>query len=256
MDNYSIRLDRPGGIHPGDIPASKLAALIAAFAEVMGNADDLHLTGMADNCVRLDFSFTSPEVRAAATTLAALAIGTTVQVSDKMAERLAELDRVRERDFPNVSITLPDFDEVKSAVIRSDTKLAKGISKHQNLQYSTTIYGKLMDVGGESPNLHIRQLGSNSEVIADCTEEIAAEAAPLLYSIIGVEGTATKGGIDGVRRMRVSAILPYRQSDENPFDKLREMGYATHFKKLGMSVDEYMQWVRGNKDEETDDAEG
>lgn len=256
MDNYSIQLDRPGGIHPGDIPASKLAAFIAAFAEVMGNADDLHLTGMADNCVRLDFAFTSPEARAAAKILASLAIGVAVQVSDKMAEKLADLDRVRERDFPNVSITLPDFDGMKSAVIRSGTKLVTSISKHQNLQYSTTIYGILMDVGGESPNLHIRQLGSNAEVIADCTEEIAAEAAPLLYTVIGVEGTATRGGIDGVRRMRVSAILPYRPPTENPFDKLRAMGYAKHFEKLGMSVDEYMHWVRGNEDEETDDAEG
>ena len=39
----------------------------------------------------------------------------------------------------------------------------------------------------------------------------------------------------------------------NPFEELRKLGFDKHFRKLGMTVSEYINWVRGS-DEEDDKA--
>ena len=254
METYNIRLDRDGGIHPGDIPACQLAALISALASVLAEkSDGLRLGGMADNCIRLDFVSSSPEVSAVVSNslsiLAALVIGTATVVPPGMADGIAELDKVRERFFPDVSLHLPECGEVHGTVISPGTRLSAQIMRPTEIQYATTVYGKLMDVGGESPNLHLRQVGTNEEIICDCTEEIASEAAKLLYTVIGVEGTVVRGGLDCIKKMRVSSILPYRQKSGNPLAELRKLGYDKHFHKMGMSVPEYMDWVRGTETE-------
>jgi len=258
MEAYNIRLERDGGIHPGDIPAWKLATLISVLSSVLAEkSDDLRLTGIEDNCVRLDFACSSPSVIAnvgkTLGIIAALAVGTTTVVPPEKAESIAELDRVRERLFPNVAMHLPKCDKVQETVISPGTRLAANIERPAEISYATTLYGKLMDAGGEKPNLHIRPVGSDSEVICDCSEEIAAEAAKLLYTMIGVEGTVEHGGFDRIKRMRVSSILPYRQKPGNPLEELRKLGYDKHFRKLGMTVPEYMDWVRGS-DAEVEDA--
>lgn len=258
MKTYSIRLERDGGIHPGDIPAWKLAALITALSSVLaGKSDDLRLAGIEDNCVRLDFSCTSDSsiisAGKALAMVAALALGTSTAVPPEMAESIAELDRVRERHFSNVALHFPGSDGGQPTVISPGTRLAAKIERPPEISYATTVYGKLMDAGGENPNLHIRPIGSDSEIICDCSEEIAAEAAKLLYTVIGVEGTVVHGGFDCIKRMRVSSILPYRQKPGNPLEELRKLGYDKHFRKLGMTVPEYMDWLRGS-DSEVEDA--
>ena len=259
MESYNIRLERDGGLHPGDIPAWKLAALISALASVLAEkSDDLRLGGMADNCIRLDFVYpqaVGDAIRAAAAIVTALAVGTATVVPSGMAERIAELDKVRERYFSDVSLHLPECGEVPASVISPGTRLAAKIMRPTEVKYATTVYGKLMDVGGEKPNLHLRQVGTNAEVICDCTEEIAAEAAKLLYTVIGVEGTVERGGLDCIKKMSISSILPYRQNHGSPLAELRKLGYDRHFRKMGMTVPEYMAWVRGT-DEEVENAEG
>lgn len=44
-ERYSIKLDRVGGLHPGDIPAGKLAELLAVLSkQFAGNENDLLLS--------------------------------------------------------------------------------------------------------------------------------------------------------------------------------------------------------------------
>lgn len=251
METYDIRLEREGGVHPGDIPAWKLAALISALSSVLAEkSDDLRLAGIADNCIRLDFACATPSVMAsvrnATAIVAALAIGNATAVPTAMAESIAELDKVRERLLPDVALHLPECGEVQATTISPGTKLAAKIERQPEVSYATTVYGKLMDAGGEKPNLHLRPVGSDAEIICECSEEIAAEAAKLLYTVIGVEGTVVHGGLDCIKRMRVSSILPFRQKPgRNPLAELRKLGYDKHFRKMGMSVPEFMDWVRG-----------
>ena len=257
METYNIRLEREGGIHPGDIPAWKLATLISALASVLAEkSDDLRLAGIEDNCVRFDFTCSSPSaselVKESLSTIAALAIGVSTVVSADMTERIANLDKVREHLFSDVALHLPECGKVQATIISPGTKLAAKIERPTEISYATTVYGKLMDAGGESPNLHLRQVGSNSEIICECSEEIAAEAAKLLYTVIGVEGMVVRGGLDSIKRMRVSSILPYRQKPENPIAELRKLGFDKHFRKMGMSVPEFMDWVRGTAAEVED----
>ena len=39
-EKYSIRLDRDGGIHPGDIPAGKLAELLAVLSKQFADKEE------------------------------------------------------------------------------------------------------------------------------------------------------------------------------------------------------------------------
>lgn len=60
---YSIRLDREGGLQPNDIPAWKLGELLSVLSKLFSaKGNDFCLTGLENNCVRLDFSVTSPTV--------------------------------------------------------------------------------------------------------------------------------------------------------------------------------------------------
>ena len=54
-------------------------------------------------------------------------------------------------------------------------------------------------------------------------------------------------------------ITAYKKRQELPLRsslaELRKLGYDRHFRKLGMTVPEYIAWVRGT-DEESENAEG
>ena len=78
IEKYSIKLDRDGGIHPGDIPAGKLAELLAVLSKMFADkTDDFCLSAMEDNCVRLDFNYSSPLVKATIIAFSAFLSGQT-----------------------------------------------------------------------------------------------------------------------------------------------------------------------------------
>ena len=52
----------------------------------------------------------------------------------------------------------------------------------------------MIDSGGDNPNIHIRPLGGGDVIICDCSEELAAEVAHLLYSVVGGIGAYSGGG--------------------------------------------------------------
>ena len=243
MEKYSIWLDREGGIHPGDIPAGKLAELLAVLSRQFADkADDFCLAGMADNCVRLDFQFHTGPVKAAIIGFLAFLGGEAVASDATMQRNLAEFDRVRAK-LPGVFITFPAVDKYPAVTIPAEKKLTEMVKVKPNIRFQHTIYGKVIDAGGDKPNIHIRPLGGGEVIICDCSEELAAEVAHQLYSIVGIVGEVTKSGESF--RMKAAALLPYRKPARNPFAILKESGVGKYFE--GESVEDFMREVRGGQ---------
>ena len=242
-EKYSIKLDRVGGLHPGDIPAGKLAELLAVLSkQFAGRENDFCLAALADNCVRLDFKISSPKVKAAIVTFSALLAGQPVASDSPILHNLGEFDRVRTKFFADVSMTFPAVEGLPAVTLPSDRKLSDMVSKKPNIRFQHTVYGKVIDAGGERPNIHIRPLGGGPDVICDCSEELAAEVGCLLYSVVGIVGEVTRS--TEPIRMKAQALLPYRKPSRNPFTLLKEAGAGKYFENG--SVADFMREIRGN----------
>ena len=243
-ERYSIKLDRVGGLHPGDIPAGKLAELLAVLSkQFAGNENDFCLTALVDNCCRLDFKVRSPRVKMAIVAFSALLAGQQPEASDFLElHNLREFDRVRIKYFADISMTFPEVEGFPSVTLSSDRKLSDMVSKKPNIRFQHTVYGKVIDAGGERPNIHIRPLGGGPDVICDCSEELAAEVGCLLYSVVGIVGEVTRS--TAPIRMKAQALLPYRKPSRNPFTLLKEAGAGKYFENV--SVADFMREIRGN----------
>lgn len=241
-ETYSIRLDRDGGIHPGDIPVGKLAELLAVLSKQFADkTDDFCLTAMEDNCVRLDFNFRSAPVKTAVLAFSAFLAGQSIDPDSSVLRNLADLDRVRAK-FAGVSITFPAVENYPAFTIPSERRLSEMVKETPNIRFQHTIYGKVIDAGGDKPNIHIRPLGGGAEIICDCSEELATEVAHLLYSVVGIVGEVTRS-VPPIR-MKATALLPYRKPTRNPFAVLKEAGVGKYFEDE--SVEDFMREVRGN----------
>lgn len=248
IEKYSIKLDRDGGIHPGDIPAGKLAELLAVLSKMFADkTDDFCLSAMEDNCVRLDFNYSSPLVKATIIAFSAFLSGQTIASDSPLLQHLSDFDKVRSK-FADVSIVFPSVEGYPAITLTADKKLAAMIKEKPNIHFQHTIYGKVIDAGGDRPNIHIRPLGGGDVIICDCSEELAAKVAHQLYSIVGIVGEVTRS--NGIIRMKANALLPYRKPDRNPFAILKESGVGKYFE--GESVEDFMRKVRGT-DGENDD---
>ncbi|HMR81722.1 MAG TPA: hypothetical protein PKE30_01270 [Niabella sp.] len=60
----------------------------------------------------------------------------------------------------------------------------------QSIKGETTIYGKIIRVGGEEPRIHFRT-SDDEKLIFDIDEILAKKLATKLYDFIGITGTAT-----------------------------------------------------------------
>ncbi len=245
-ETYSIKLERAEGIHPEDIPAWQLAELIAVLAKQFADkTNDFCLTSMEDNCVRLNFRIISSAVKATVAGFAAFLAGQVVDPDSPFLQHLSEFDKVRSK-FEGVFFTFPSVSGFAAVTIPPEKKLAEMVKKKPNIHFSHTVYGKVMDVGGEKPNIHIRPLGGETDIICDCSEELAMEVSPLLYSVVGIAGEVIKS--DPPMRMRGIRLLPYRKPTRNPFEILKEAGMGKYFE--GESVEDFMRRVRGANEED------
>lgn len=87
-----------------------------------------------------------------------------------------------------MSITFPAVENYPAFTIPSERRFSEMLKETPNIRFQHTIYGKVIDVGGDKPNIHIRPLGGGTEIICDCSEELAPEVAHLLYSVVGIVG--------------------------------------------------------------------
>ncbi len=71
----------------------------------------------------------------------------------------------------------------------------------------TTIYGKIIRIGGEEPKIHFR-INEEEKLIFDVDEQQAKKLSPKLYEFIGLTGTATWNSINlTIDNFKIDAII-------------------------------------------------
>lgn len=86
----------------------------------------------------------------------------------------------------------------------------------------TTIYGKIIRIGGEEPKIHFRT-NDNEKLIFVVTENLAKQLSPKLYEYIGLVGTATWNVQNfNIDNFKVDRIIELQEkSYVETFDDLR-----------------------------------
>ncbi len=123
-------------------------------------------------------------------------------------ESVKSLNRIAKFTKKHDCIATFKLDNNNMSSITKDTIIEKvdlGVFKGE-----TTLYGKLTDIGGEKPNLHLK-LNDKENIIIDITEEDAQKLAVNLYQFIGLKGSAVwDAETYKVIKFKFNDIVPYK----------------------------------------------
>jgi hypothetical protein len=116
------------------------------------------------------------------------------------------------------------------------------------LRIQTTIYGRVVNAGGKSPNAHLETL-QGQMVICKGTQSQVKQLAERLYSFVGVIGTACCN-VDtlDIDEFEIKDVLPYE--DTPIVEAVRMLGEvaAPYFDSI--NADEYVRAIRGDDPED------
>ncbi len=126
------------------------------------------------------------------------------------------------------------------ATITPDFKIPKDVF----IDGDTTIYGKVVRVGGVTPKVEVKTV-SGTTLYCPFDYELAQELGALLYETVGLVGEARWDVETGIiTRFKVKNIVPYRNSSVvETFAYLRER-IGRYYDDIG-DVDEYISQIRG-----------
>ena len=137
-------------------------------------------------------------------------------------------------------------DEIKpAAVIRAHDNLR--ILNNQFIQGETTIYGKLMRLGGAASDATLQiKLDNEVTLTCECHERFASRLAreDKLYRVVGLSGHAWwHPTTNELVRFQATDLLPYQEIDiVTAIDNLRE---ASHGVFDDVDVQDYLEKLRG-----------
>ncbi len=117
------------------------------------------------------------------------------------------------------------------------------ISIPASIHGQTTIYGKLMRVGGSEPKARIQTIQGKT-ISCSMSEQLAQELGSRLYTQIGLNGTAEWAhDLSEIISFKASSICPYRhKSTVDSFNELRKL-FGDSF--AGKTAKEHMIAIRG-----------
>ncbi len=190
------------GINPGKVKPHEIAELIVSFEKAL-------LSTIKQNNPEIDSEsllFTFQEVKNESIGLRFSPIIQDIVKSVVLAGFLSISNSFKEGDFSHLPSTA-------IANLKTITKFSKkykchGSFKHNDevvssftphteistdkvkwIKQETTIYGKLVDIGGENPNVHIK-ISDDQTLIFKTSEANAKSLAPKLYEKVAVKGIA------------------------------------------------------------------
>jgi len=115
-----------------------------------------------------------------------------------------------------------------SVTPKSDIKL----NKPQYLKGDTTIFGELVDAGGDNPNIHIK-INDSYSVIIETDKPKTKELASRLYDYVGLKGFAKWDVITSkIIEFKLYEVLDYAPGNiTDTFDELKNLssGYWDNF---------------------------
>lgn len=108
------------------------------------------------------------------------------------------------------------------SVINSNSKIK--VSNNTIVQGDTTIYGELIDVGGENPNIHIR-INDDYKITITTTKQQTKELANRLYETIGLKGNAKWDlSTSKITEFKLYNILEYTPGNiKKAFEELKDI---------------------------------
>lgn len=234
MSETYIKLDSENHLTPQNFPAERLAGLLTIIAQAV-DGEDLNLIGIENNCVKLNFAGNAcVGLAALMNVLAGLA-----PVTEKLHEPIKALQKWHKTD-DKITMTLASpLAQKKTVIIQPEDNLVKRLLPTlEKYKYERRIYGKLLEAGGTSPNIHIIPLTGGKTITCDCSISVVKELASRIYEVIGVEGEYNAN----TDRLQLTRILPYQDSTKNPMIELKNK-FGHYFEKT--DVVEFMREVRG-----------
>ncbi len=243
MDNqYYIKIDAKG-MHPDSMDAADLGELISSFSKLFKHidpelGDDVRssLVSIEDNCIKLGFAFNPAAKTALATFLLFVNSETAPAIPYECNDSLRTINQITssyeaEVEMEALSPNQPPVHFGKDKPLRLVKKTAV------TLKYETSIYGKIVQVGGAKPNMHIALLNGGRPVICDTSEELAIEAAKQLYKVVCVTGEAKEEN-DVIVRVKASSISRFSGQGKNPLSAFKNLSFDESF--VGESVSEHL----------------
>lgn len=102
-------------------------------------------------------------------------------------------------------------------------------NKPNQLKGDATIYGELLDVGGENPNIHIK-VNDDYVLIIDTNKDIAKHLGTRLFDIIGLKGNAKWDTLSSkIVEFKLYEVLDYQAGNvKKTFNELKDI-FSDHW---------------------------
>ncbi len=203
MDNVTDILElkfHGNGISPETVKPSEVANLIAAFERLLlqqAKADEpgidvdevLFCFDRIDNN-SLDLIFKPVKVKEVILS-SYLLVATAVSTGDYTKVNKGTIQPLKEIiKFTKKHNCLGQFNHNEHTISNFTKDLEINYTIPNSITGETTIYGKIIRIGGEEPRLHFR-INEDEKLIFDIDESLAKKLAPRIYEYIGLVGRAT-----------------------------------------------------------------
>lgn len=221
-------------VSPSTVKPSEIAKLIIDFEKALLstisashpeiNTDALLFSFVEVDDKSLDLKFI-PLIGAAKDVVIAAYLSIAVSIKDNNFKKLSVNTIIALKDITKFSKKYKcsgylNHNYVNVATFTHDTEI--NLEKASVITGETTIYGKVIDVGGENPNVHFK-INNDYTVIIDVKEEIAKQLAPKLFEEVGLKGTAKWDAISyQVTEFKIIDIIEYEPKTlKKTFNDLR-----------------------------------
>lgn len=237
----SITLDSKDGIRPDTFDMRELGLFIVEVSNLMAKADPAGdakagLASIEPNCIKLNINLLNRRAVRVLSLLWFYLSGANVTLPLACNAQIDFINGFVKRN--NLTISVPGRHGSGPLHVSAVNPIRK--MEARKMRYTTSIYGELMDVGGVTPNAHIKPVNGEKQIRCQIDRDMAIALGERLYSVVGLRGEATSE--DGViTDFKVSSILPYRvRPNQDVFVELRNSGLAEMFK----DVDDPVAFVR------------
>jgi hypothetical protein len=244
-ETYYIKIDSKN-MHPETMDGVDLGTLVASFSNLFKHidpavADEVRssLVSIEDNCIKLGFSLTPAARKAVGTFLIFAASENAPAIPYECNEHLRSINRITESYDAEVEMSsvVPNQPSVR---FNKERPLPLVEKQTVVLKYDTSIYGKIMQVGGAHPNMHVAPLSGGAQVVCETSEDLAIQAAKLLYQMVRVTGEAREE--NGNLRMKAADITRFKGGSGNPFKGFEDLSLEDSL--VAESVSEYLATLK------------
>ena len=229
-----------------DLVADLEAAIIAANPEPVDGVDigeaTVSLVGIEAGSNRLTFAVLAAALPWVGAITEAISSDRCDRLPARSHERLHKISKQAERKGWAIEFDGDRERNIAEATISAEHPVPPPTPSVATGQ--TTIWGRLMRVGGAKPRAEIR-LPDNNLLYFDLSEQLAKELSEGLYETVSVEGVATWDVDSGsLTDFKATRILSYRPEKSNLVRAFEELAAASKGRWDGVDAARYVDELR------------